>query len=141
VNIFHSDYLFKNINIHYFTSKIISQFKIKNLFKGDVIFDQEKNMNHFVLFKEGIIEITLQNISFFEVNDIKRVKEILIVGARRYRVDINELFKFKMNIDSKTSIKFNIIKELIHSKQNFIFSRSQKGFLEYMNYFLGYHLY
>ena len=65
VNIFHSGYLFKNINLHYFTTKIFSHFKISNLFKGDTIFNQEKKMDHFVLVKEGIIEISLENISFF----------------------------------------------------------------------------
>ena len=138
INIFHADYLFKNINIHYFTTKIFSHFKIVNLFKGDTIFSQEKNMNHFILAKEGIVEISLQNISFFELNDlIKRVREILIIGARKYNIDINDLFNFNMNIDSKTTLKFNIIKEVLHRKQNFVFSRSQKGFFGEYELFFG----
>ena len=138
VSTFHTDYLFKNINLNYFTTKIFSQFKIVNLFKGDIIFSQEKNMNHFILVKEGIIEISLQNISFFELNDlIKKVKEILIISARKYNIDINDLFNFNMNIDTKTTIKFNIINELLHRKQNFIFSRSQKGFFGEYELFFG----
>ena len=138
ITLFHSDYLFKNINIHYFTTKIFSHFKINNLFKGDVIFNQEKNMNRFILVKEGIIEILLQNISFFELNQlIKKVRDILIIAAKRYRVDINEIFNFNMNINSKTSIKFNIIKEELHKKQNFIFSRNQKGFFGEYELFFG----
>ena len=138
VNTFHTDYLFKNINVHYFTKKIFSNFKIVNLFKGDIIFSQEKKMNHFILVKEGIIEISIQNISFFELNNlIKKVREILIICARKYNIDINDLLNFNMNIDSKTSIKFNIIKELLHRKQNFIFSRSQKGFFGEYELFFG----
>ena len=138
IHLFHSDYLFKNINIHYFTTKIFSHFKINNLFKGDVIFNQEKNMNRFILVKEGIIEILLQNISFFELNQlIKKVRDILIIASKRYRVDINEIFNFNMNINSKTSIKFNIIKEELHKKQNFIFSRNQKGFFGEYELFFG----
>ena len=138
VNTFHADYLFKNVNIHYFTTKIFSHFKIVNLFKGDMIFSQEKNMNHFVLIKEGNIEISLQNISFFELNDlIKKVREILIIGARKYNIDINDLFNFNMDIDTKTSIKFNIIKEVLFRKQNFIFYRSQKGFFGEYELFFG----
>ena len=138
IHLFHSDYLFKNINIHYFTTKIFSHFKINNLFKGDIIFNQEKNMNRFILVKEGIIEILLQNISFFELNQlIKKVRDILIIAAKRYRVDINEIFNFNMNINSKTSIKFNIIKEELHKKQNFIFSRNQKGFFGEYELFFG----
>ena len=138
VNIFHSGYLFKNINLHYFTTKIFSHFKISNLFKGDTIFNQEKKMDHFVLVKEGIIEISLENISFFELNQlIKKVRDILLLGAKRYRIDFNELFNFNMNIDSKTSIKFNLIKEALHKKQNFIFSRSQKGFFGEYELFFG----
>ena len=138
VNTFHIGYLFKNINIHYFTIKIFSHFKIVNLFKGDIIFTQEKYMNHFILIKEGIVEISLQNISFFELNDlIKRVREILIIGARKYNIDINDLFNFNMNIDSKTTLKFNIIKEELHRKQNFVFSRSQKGFFGEYELFFG----
>ena len=137
IHIFHSDYLFKNINIHYFTTKIFSQFKIKHLFKGDTIFSQDKNMNHFILVKEGIIEVSLQNMSFYELNQlIKKVKDILIMASRRYRIDIDELFNFNMNIDTKTSLKFNIIKEEVHKKLNFIFARSQKGFFgEYELFF------
>ena len=95
-------------------------------------------MNHFILVKEGIIELSLQNISFFELNDlIKKVKETLIISARKYNVDIHDLFNFNMNIDSKTSIKFNIIKEALHRKQNFIFARSQKGFFGEYELFFG----
>ena len=95
-------------------------------------------MNHFILAKEGIVEISLQNISFFELNDlIKRVREILIIGARKYNIDINDLFNFNMNIDSKTTLKFNIIKEVLHRKQNFVFSRSQKGFFGEYELFFG----
>lgn len=137
VNIFHSSYLFKNINSNYFTTKIFSQFKIHNLFKGDTIFNQDIKMNHFVLVKEGIIEISLQNISFHELNQlIKKVRDLLIISAKKYSIDIKELLNFNMDIDSKTSIKYSIIKEVLHKKQNFIFSRSQKGFFgEYELFF------
>ena len=138
IHIFHSGYLFKNININYFTTKIFSQFTIKNLFKGDTIFNQEKNMNHFILVKEGIIEVSLQNMSFYELNQlIKKVKDILIIASRKYKIDIDELFNFNLNVDSKTSIKFNIIKEELHKKRNFIFSRSQKGFFGEYELFFG----
>ena len=135
---FHTGYIFKNINIHYFTTKIFSNFKIRNLFKGDTIFNQEEKINNFVLVKEGIIELSLENISFFELNQlIKKVRDILIIGAKKYRIDFSELFNFNMNIDSKTSIKFNIIKEVLHKKQSFIFSRSQKGFFGEYELFFG----
>ena len=138
VNKFHTNYLFKNINIHYFTTKIFSQFKIHNLFKGDVIFNQDENLNHFVLVKEGIIELSLQNMSFFELNQlIKKVREILIICARKYMIDLNELFNFNTYVDTKTTIKFNIIKEELHRKQNFIFSNSQKGFFGDYELFFG----
>ena len=137
INVFHSSYLFKNININYFTTKIFSHFKICNLFKGDIVFEQEKKMNHFILVKDGIIEISLQNISFFELNQlIRKVRDLLIFSAKKYSIDFKELLDFNMDIDSKTSIKYNIIKELLHRKQKFIFSRSQKGFFgEYELFF------
>ena len=138
INSFHTDYIFKNININYFTSKIFSQFKIKNLFKGDVLFSQDKNLDHFILVKEGVIELSLQNISFFELNQlIKKIKEILIMGAKKYSMDFNEIFNFKMDIDSKTTIKFSIINEVINKKRNFIFSRNQNGFFGEYELFFG----
>ena len=138
INSFHAGYIFKNININYFTSKIFSQFKIKNLFKGDVLFSQDKNLDHFILVKEGVIELSLQNISFFELNQlIKKIKEILIMGAKKYSMDFNEIFNFKMDIDAKTTIKFSIINEVINKKRNFTFSRSQKGFFGDYELFFG----
>ena len=137
VDIFHTDYLFKNININYFTKKIFSNFKIKNLFKGDILFEQDKKLEHFILVKEGQIELSLQNISFLELKKlIKNTKDILVAGAKRYRRDIDELLNFNMEIDSKTTVKYSIIKEVINQKQNFIFSLSKNGFFgEYELFF------
>ena len=138
VSTFHSDYIFKNINIFFFTTKIFSQFKIRNLFKGDTIFNQDENVNHFILVKDGIIELSLQNISFFELYFlIKKVKETLIIFGKNFMLNINELFNFNTRIDTKTSIKFDIIREELHRKQNFIFSHSQKGFFGDYELFFG----
>ena len=137
INIFHTDYLFKNININYFTKKIFSNFKIKNLFKGDILFSQDKKLEHFILVKEGLIELSLQNISFLELNKlIKSTKDILVSGAKKYRMDIDELLNFNLEIDSRTTVKYSIIKEVINQKQNFIFSLNKKGFFgEYELFF------
>lgn len=138
VNIFHTDYLFKNININYFSTKIFSHFKITNLFKGDILFRQDKNLGYFILVKEGLIELSLQNISFLELNKlIKNTKDILVYGAKKYRMDIDELLNFNMEIDSKTTVKYSIIKEVINQKQNFIFSLSKKGFFGEYELFFG----
>jgi hypothetical protein len=138
VNAYHSDYLFKDINITYFTARIFSNFKIKNLFKGDIIFSQEKNLDHFILVKDGLIELSLKNISFFELNSlIKKIKDILTLGAKKYGIEFNELFNFNMNIDIRTSLKMNVINEAIHQKKNFIFSRNQNGFFGEYELFFG----
>ena len=47
------------------------------------------------------------------------------------------LFNFNTRVDTKTSIKFNIIREELHRKQNFIFSHSQKGFFGDYELFFG----
>jgi len=138
VNLFHADYLFKNININYFTTKIFSHFKIKNLFKGDILFKQDKNLDHFILVKEGEIELSLQNLSFLELNKlIKNTKDVLVAGAKKYRMDIDELLNFNMEIDSRTTVKYSIIKEVINQKQNFIFSLNKKGFFGEYELFFG----
>ena len=138
VNLFHADYLFKNININYFTTKIFSHFKIKNLFKGDILFKQDKTLDHFILVKEGEIELSLQNLSFLELNKlIKNTKDILVAGAKKYRMDIDELLNFNMEIDSRTTVKYSIIKEVINQKQNFIFSLNKKGFFGEYELFFG----
>jgi CRP-like cAMP-binding protein len=132
------DYLFKNININYFTTKIFSNFKIKILFKGDILFRQDKNLDHFILVKEGLIELSLQNLSFLELNKlIKNTKDILVAGAKKYRMEIDEILNFNMEIDSKTTIKYSIIKEVINQKQNFIFSLNKKGFFGEYELFFG----
>jgi CRP-like cAMP-binding protein len=138
VNAYHSDYLFKDININYFTAKIFSNFKIKNLFKGDIIFSQDKNLDHFILVKDGLIELSLKNISFFELNSlIKKIKEILTLSAKKNGIDLNELFNFNMNIDTRTTLKISVINEAIHQKKNFIFSRNQNGFFGEYELFFG----
>jgi len=138
VNAYHSDYLFKDINITYFTARIFSNFKIKNLFKGDIIFSQDKKLDHFILVKDGLIELSLKNTSFFELNSlIKRIKDIMVLGAKKYAMDFNELFNFNMNIDTRTTLKSNVINEVIHQKKNFIFSRNQNGFFGEYELFFG----
>ena len=138
LNIFHTDYLFKNVNINYFSKKIFSHFKIKNFFKGDTLFKQEKNLEHFILVKEGLIELSLQNLSFFELNKlIKNIKDTLVAGAKKYRMDIDELLNFNMEIDSRTTVKYSIIKEVINQKQNFTFSLSKNGFFGEYELFFG----
>ena len=138
VNAYHSDYLFKDINITYFTARIFSNFKIKNLFKGDIIFSQDKDLDHFILVKDGLIELSLKNISFFELNSlIKKIKDILVLGAKKYAIDYNELFNFNMNIDTRTTLKMSVINEVIHQKKNFIFSRNQNGFFGEYELFFG----
>jgi len=137
-NIFHTDYLFKNINFNYFNTKIFSLFKIKNLFKGDILFRQDKKLNHFILVKEGVIELSLQNMSFYELNNlINRIKDILVSAAKKYRIDIDELLNFNMEMDTRTTVKYSIIKEVINQKQNFIFSLSKKGFFGEYELFFG----
>ena len=138
VNIFHTDYLFKNININYFNKKIFSNFKIKNFFKGDTLFKQDKKLEHFILVKEGLIELSLQNTSFLELKKlIKNTKDVLVAGAKKYRMDIDELLNFNLEIDSRTTVKYSIILEVINQKQNFIFSLNKNGFFGEYELFFG----
>ena len=129
INIFHFNYIFKNISYNYFVQKIFSLFEIKNLFKGDSLFTQGKNSDNFIFIKEGIVEICLENISFIDIIQlIKKTKDIIYKKAKDYSININEIIDFDTNIDLKLDIPYKLIKETLSQTQNFIFSRSENGF-------------
>ena len=138
INNFHTNYIFKNISYNYFVQKIFSLFEIRNFFKGDSIFTQKKNCDSFVFIKEGIIEISLDNISFIDLNLlIKKTKEVIHKKAKDYSMNINEIIDFDTNIDLKINIPYKLIKESLLQIQNFIFSRSEGGFFGDYEFFFN----
>ena len=128
VDIMYSLYLFNSLSKNYFHRKIFSQFKIDNYFKDNIIFRQNQKIKSFFFIKEGILELSLQNISFLEFHKlIERIKEAIISKSKEAKINIKKFFDFDTNVDSKTHYSMNILRDILNQKQNFIFQRNEKG--------------
>ena len=138
IELIHSCHLFKNISKRYFKRKIYSTFQINNFFKDNILFRQNEKLNHFIFIKEGIIELSLQNMSFVEFHRlIKVVRETLIKKAKECRINLKELFDFNMKVDSKSNYNMNTIREILNQKQTFLFQRNEKGIFGDYELFFG----
>ena len=134
----HSCYLFKNSSKKYFTRRIFSNFKINAFFKDNILFKQNQKINYLIFIKEGILELALQNMSFYEFHKlIKDTKEIIIKKAKEVKFNIKEFFDFDTNVESKTNYNLNTLKGILHQKQNFLFHRNEKGIFGDYEFFFG----
>ena len=128
IEIMHNCYLFKNLSRKYFNNKVFSMFRIKNSFKGNVLIKQYETMHNFLFIKEGILELSLQNASFKEFHQlIREVKEIIIKKAKELKMNQKDLFDFETEVDSKTNLHMNDIKDMLNQKQTFLFHRNEYG--------------
>ena len=128
LELMHNFYLFKNTSKKYFNRRIFSQFKINNFFKDNILFKQNERMNHFIFIKEGIVELSLQNITFVEFHKlIKETKEAIMKKGKELRINMKEFFDFNTNVESKTNYNLNTLKGILNQKQNFVFQRNEKG--------------
>ena len=137
LDIFHRDYLFKDVPKINFEQKIYSHFQINNFFKGQTIFNQNESINEFIFIKEGILEISLQNLSFNDLNEeIIELWNYLNKKAKEFKLNIKEFIDFDLvlDIDNKKKQKY---KEVLNRKQNFILSHSEKGFFGGYETFFG----
>ena len=128
LDLIHSCHLFKNISKNYFKRRIFSNFQITNYSKDKIIFRQNEKLNNFIFLKEGILELSLQNISFAEFYKlIKAIREIIINKAKECKINLKHLFDFNDKVDTKSNYNKNTIKEILDQKQNFIFQRNENG--------------
>ena len=135
---FHNCFLFRNISKKYFNKRVFSNFQIGCLFKGNVLFQHKEKLTQFFFIKEGIIELSLQNLSFYEFHRlINAVKEVLIKKAKEYKINVKALLDFNTDIESKTNFNMKTIRGILHQKQNFIFQRSEKGIFGDYELFFG----
>ena len=138
LELMHSCYLFKNSSKKYFTRRIFSNFKINVFFKDNILFRQNQKMNNIIFIKEGILELSLQNMSFYEFHKlIKETKEIIIKKGKEVKFNLKEYFDFETNVESKTNYNLNTLKGILHQKQNFLFHRNEKGIFGDYEFFFG----
>ena len=136
---FHEEYIFKDVNMEYFTKKIFTDFELNCNYKGDILFNQNQGVNKIILLKEGIIELQMRNISLSELgNKITSIKELLIKKIREYKITQNHLLDkvLELEMNKKSNLQINFIKEIYNKKLNITFSRCNKGFFgEYECFF------
>ena len=134
----HEEYIFKCVNMEFFIKKIFSNFKLINNHKGDIIFSQNQKTNNFIILKEGIIELQMQNTSLSDLGEkINFIKDLLIKEIKENNIS-NKLLDsiLELEMDKKTNLPMNFVKELINKKMNIIFSKCTRGFFgEYECYF------
>ena len=125
----HNYSLFKNISQRVYVQKIFSKFLINNYFKGDVLFNQGTPLHNFIFIKEGIIELSLQNISLYEFNKlINYTKEMIIKKAKEYNLNPRELLDFNTEVEKSSTLNLKTRKEILFKRQNFLFQLSEKAF-------------
>ena len=137
---FHDEYIFKHVNMEFFAKKIFSEFKLNFNSKGDIIFKQDENNNNLIMIKEGIIELQIQNTSLYELREkILNVKKLLLKYLKESKMNSTDKLLenvLDVEIDEKTNLQINFVKEFINKKLNIIFSRCSKGlFGEYEFFF------
>lgn len=128
---FHDIYIFKDMNMEYFAKKIFPDFKLDFNTKGDKIFTQNEQSNNLIMLKEGIIELQMQNTSLSELSQkIKYIKDLLLRIIKENKNNSNKLLEqiSKLEMDNKTNLQMNLVKELINKKLNIVFSRCSRGF-------------
>ena len=136
---FHDEYIFKHVNMEFFSKKIFSEFKLNFNSKGDIIFKQNENNNNLIMIKEGIIELQIQNTSLYELREkILNIKKLLLKYLKESKINSNDKLLenvLDIEIEEKTNLQINFVKEFINKKLNIIFSRCSKGFFGEYEYF------
>ena len=128
LDLIHSCHLFKNISKNYFKRRIFSNFQITNYSKDKVIFRQSEKIKHFIFLKEGILVLSLQNLSFADFYKlIKAIREIMIKKAKECKLNIKELFDFNDKVDTNANYNKKTLQEVLNQKHNFIFQRNENG--------------
>ncbi len=95
-------------------------------------------MDHFIFIKEGILELSLQNISFSDIHQrINNAKEILVKKAKDYGMDPHEVLDINLEMDTKINFPLAMIKDKLYQKRNFTMYRSSKGFYGDIELFFG----
>ena len=128
---FHDEYIFKDVNMEYFAKKIFPDFKLNFNTKGDKIFTQNEQSKNLIILKEGIIELQMQNTSLSELSQkINYIKDLLLRIIKEDKNNSNKLIEqiSKLEMDNKTDLQMNLVKELINKKLNIVFSRCSRGF-------------
>ena len=129
IDTFHDDYIFNNVQKNYFIQKIYSQFCIECLFKGDILFEQSDYIKKFIFVKEGVVELYLNNLSLKEFSQtIELIKNIISSKAKDFGIDFNKFIDFDDEIETKSDLNEKTLQGILKQKQNYIFSRSEKGF-------------
>ena len=134
----YNDYFFINTQKKYFIQKIYSQFHIDILFKGNILFEQNEYFKKFIFVKEGIVELSLKNLSLNEFSKIiEQTKNIIEDKAKEFEVDFDKLIDFDDEIDTNSDLDEKSLQRILNQKQNFIFSRSEKGFFGDYEFFFN----
>ena len=136
---FHNEYIFKDVNMEYFRKKIFNDFILNIYIKGENIFKQSQKNNDLIMLKEGIIELQMKNISLSELgNNIEDIKNLLIKYIKDNKTNSTKLIEsiLELELDKKTNLQSNFVKEIVNKRLNIIFSRCSKGFFgEYECFF------
>ena len=113
---FYNKYFFRILNKEYFCDKVFPQFKIIDILMGNYLFKENETFNNFYIIKEGILEISLNNISIIELKDLI------------YKLN-NKLKKYiHININLRENMihPYNIVKESLNLKRKLLIFSSEK---------------
>ena len=114
---FYNKYFFRVVNKEYFCEKVFPQFKIIEILMGNDLFKENEIFTNFYIVKEGILEISINNISIIELKDLI------------YKL----LNKFKKYINSDINLRenmihpYNVVKESLNLKRKLLIFSSEKG--------------
>ena len=137
ISYLHNGFYFKMINRVYFEKKLFTHYRIDNFFKGTVLINQGEKANKFIFIREGMVETSINNISLLELaNKIIELKDFIHKKAKEHNINVKDVIDFDINLNQKTTLKYEVVEGIIKQKQNFIFSISERGsFGDYEYYF------
>ena len=126
LELYHSSYIFKELNKNFFANNIYSQFKIIELFVGNELFIEDTNLSNFYIIKEGTLELSLNNCSILDLKS--KIQKLYNLIKKEVHLEIK--------LRESMIHSYKVVEKELNIKRKFLVFSSEKGlFGDYELYF------
>ena len=113
---FYNKYFFRVVNKDYFCDKVFPQFKIIEILMGNDLFKENETFTNFYIIKEGVLEISINNISIIELKDL----------IYKLKSQFKKYINIDINLRENMIHPYNIVKESLNLKRKLLIFSSEK---------------
>ncbi len=114
---FYNKYFFRVVNKDYFCDKVFPQFKIIEILMGNDLFKENETFTNFYIIKEGVLEISINNISIIELKDL----------IYKLKSQFKKYINIDINLRENMIHPYNVVKESLNLKRKLLIFSSEKG--------------